>query len=92
MAELVILGAGTPTPTPSRWGSAFAARDGGRETVQERGLAGLGRSGDHDVETGFHGRAEEPARLLGHAAEADQVLQGCGADHELADVHRTEAA
>ena len=29
MAEVVILGAGTPTPTPTRFGSSYALRIGG---------------------------------------------------------------
>ena len=39
MTELVVLGAGTPTPTPSRWGSAFAARVGGEHIMFDCGPA-----------------------------------------------------
>jgi ribonuclease BN (tRNA processing enzyme) len=38
-AIIVVLGAGTPTPTPSRWGSAFAARVGGEHIMFDCGPA-----------------------------------------------------
>jgi ribonuclease Z len=39
MADLFILGAGTPTPTPTRWGSAFAVRIGGEHLMFDCGPA-----------------------------------------------------
>ena len=39
MADVFILGAGTPTPTPSRWGSAFAVKVGGEYMMFDCGPA-----------------------------------------------------
>jgi branched-chain amino acid transport system ATP-binding protein len=39
MADVFILGAGTPTPTPSRWGSAFAVKVGGEHMMFDCGPA-----------------------------------------------------
>ena len=69
-----------------------AAGDRGGQAVEHGGLAGLGAAGDQDVEAGAHGRLEERGRRRGEAAEVDEVVQPGGADHELADVDRREAA
>jgi ribonuclease BN (tRNA processing enzyme) len=39
MAKVFILGAGTPTPTPHRWGSAFAVEVGGETLMVDCGPA-----------------------------------------------------
>jgi ribonuclease Z len=39
MTQVFILGAGTPTPTPSRWGSAFAVKVGGGHMMFDCGPA-----------------------------------------------------
>lgn len=39
MAQVYILGAGTPTPTPTRWGSAYAVHIGGEYLMFDCGPA-----------------------------------------------------
>src|SRR3989442_5489860 len=39
MTQVFVLGAGTPTPTPDRWGSAFAVDVGGKYLMLDCGLA-----------------------------------------------------
>ena len=39
MAQVHILGAGTPTPTPERWGSAYAVEIGGEYLMFDCGPA-----------------------------------------------------
>jgi ribonuclease Z len=43
MAQVFILGAGTPTPTPHRWGSAFAVDVGGEYLMVDCGPAATAR-------------------------------------------------
>ena len=69
-----------------------AAGDRRGQAVEHRGLAGLGPAGDEDVEAGAHRGLEERRGRRGQAAELDQVAQPRGAEHELADVDRGEAA
>ena len=52
-----------------------AARDEGRDGVQERRLAGAGAAGDEDVELAADARREEVGRLLAERAEPDQVAR-----------------
>jgi len=58
----------------------------GQQRVERRRLAGLGAAGDEDAEAGDHGRFQEAGGPRGQRAEPDQVVDGPGADDELADV------
>ena len=71
----------------------LAAGDRGGQAVQHGRLAGLRPAGDEDVEAGPHRRLEEARRpAAASTAQLDQALQAGGAEHELADVDRREAA
>lgn len=70
----------------------LAAGHRGGEAVEHRGLAGLRAAGHQDVEAGLDRALEERCRLGGEAAQLDQVAQPRGAQDELADVDRREAA
>jgi hypothetical protein len=50
-----------------------------------------GPAGDHDVEPGDHRRLEEPGALAAHRAQADQLGERVGAEHEPPDVDRPVA-
>jgi hypothetical protein len=50
-----------------------------------------GPAGDHDVEPGDHRRLEEPDALAAHRAQADQLGERVGAEHEPPDVDRPVA-
>src|SRR6478735_1366741 len=71
---------------------ALAARDGRRQAVEHGGLPSLRAAGDEDVEAGPHGGLEERRGGRRQPAELDQVVEPRRAEHELADVHRREAA
>ena len=66
----------------------LAAADGGGQTVEHRGLAGLRGPGDQHVQARTDGDVQVVRRLSGQRPELHQVLKSAGPRDELADVHR----
>jgi integrase len=72
MARVHILGAGTPTPTPQRWGSAFAVEVGGEYLMFDCGPAATWKL----VKAGRY-RCRSPRtvqELLGHSDVATTMI------------------
>ena len=73
MTQVYILGAGTPTPTPDRWGSAFAVNIGGEYLMFDGGPAAthkLVKVGIFDV-----AEAVRPASCV-HARRVTPISSG----------------
>jgi hypothetical protein len=54
--------------------------------AKERCLAGLGSTRDENVEPTNDRGLEESGRSTSQSADPDQLVEMCGANHELSDV------